>query len=347
MGKSTRRSSRSGSTRRPTDDAIRHELEDFLQQDQDEIAAEYERIYRRSTQDPGTAGDEGEENWAELLRWWLPSSCQVVTKGRVLFPDGTATGQIDILVLRGTYPPRLLRKKLYLSVGVVAAFECKNTLKGKHITAAAKTAARLKSSTYFRHGTLLAELHAPPVFGLLAHSHSWKAKSSTPTDNIDKKVTEVLNRISHPSESIDIICVADLAAWTLAHFTECPWFYDVEFREFREKAGAPPEGSISTGYFRYGEGDYDDDDEPTGAPNPVAVLIAELLKRLAWEDPDLLPLAEYFRIAGIVASGTMTPRIFGLDVLSQEVQERLRDQGTSTGPGSFWDPWYGMLGGPT
>jgi hypothetical protein len=59
------------------DDVARHELEDFLEQDQAEIASEYKRIYRRSTEDPGTAGDQGEENWAELLRNWLPPNYQV------------------------------------------------------------------------------------------------------------------------------------------------------------------------------------------------------------------------------------------------------------------------------
>jgi integrase len=43
------------------------------------------------------------------------------------------------------------------------------------------------------------------------------------------------------------------------------------------------------------------------------VLIAELLKRLAWTDADLIPLADYFRITGITAAGTMATRIFGLD----------------------------------
>lgn len=142
---------------------------------------------------------------------------------------------------------------------------------------------------------------------------------------------------------IDIICVADLAAWTLVHWVECPWIYPDDFREFRRNAGAPSDGSVTTGFFRYGEADW----EPVAeAPNPIAVLVAELLKRLAWDDQDLLPLADYFRIAGIRASGTMTPRFFGLDVLSQEVQEHLRQQGPSTGSESFWDPWYGMLGGP-
>lgn len=354
-GKSRRRSRRTATTQRshrseaPSetvdgDDAVRHELEDFLKQDQVEIAAEYERIYRRSTEDPGTAGDQGEENWAELLRQWLPPNYQLVTKGRILFPDGTATPQIDVLVLRATYPLRLLTKKLYLSSGVVAAFECKNTLTAKHITTAAATAVLLKSSTYLRRGTIREELHAPPVFGLLAHSHSWKAEASTPIDNVDVKVAEVLNGAAHPSELFDIICIADLAAWTLGHLVECPWFYDDDdYRQFREKAGALPDGDVMTGFFRYGSADYE---TPTEAPNPIAVLVAELLKRLAWHDPDLVPLADYFRIAGITAAGTMDTRVFAFDVFSEEVQERLRQQRPSSGPEAFWDPWCGMLGGP-
>lgn len=171
--------------------------------------------------------------------------------------------------------------------------------------------------------------------------------SSNPIDNVDARITEVLNSIDHPSGLVDIICVADLGAWTLVHWVECPWLYDDDFREFRRKAGALPGGSVTTGYFRYIGANFGDREEPTEeAPNPIAVLVAELLKRLAWDDADLLPIADYFRIAGITASGTMTPRLFGLDVLSEEVQERLRHHGPSTGPEAFWDPWYGMIGGP-
>jgi hypothetical protein len=82
----------------------------------------------------------------------------------------------------------------------------------------------------------MAELHAPPVYGLLAHSHSWKAKGSNAIGNIDKKVAGVLEAVTHPADLIDIICVADLAAWTLVHLVECPWTYhDDEYREFRAK----------------------------------------------------------------------------------------------------------------
>lgn len=49
-----------------------------------EMESEYYRIQKRTREDPGTAGDQGEENWAELLRHWLPQGYHVRTKGRIL-----------------------------------------------------------------------------------------------------------------------------------------------------------------------------------------------------------------------------------------------------------------------
>jgi hypothetical protein len=83
-----------------------HALSTFLQQDLDELASEYGRIYARTIEDPGTAGDEGEENWADLLRAWLPDAYKVVTKGRIIGVAGEASQQIDVLVLRPAYPTR-------------------------------------------------------------------------------------------------------------------------------------------------------------------------------------------------------------------------------------------------
>ena len=48
-----------------------HDLEDFMKQVTSEMESEYQRIRSRALEDPGTAGDQGEENWAELLRDWL------------------------------------------------------------------------------------------------------------------------------------------------------------------------------------------------------------------------------------------------------------------------------------
>jgi hypothetical protein len=111
----------------------KHDIHDFLLSTQREMYAEYNRILKRATQDPGTAGDQGEENWATLLKNWLPSYFHIVTKGRILCDNGYASPQIDILILHPSYPQILLDKKLYLAGGVAAAFECKTTIKAIHI----------------------------------------------------------------------------------------------------------------------------------------------------------------------------------------------------------------------
>ena len=69
-------------------DRKNHDLYDFMRQLSAKNGSEYCRIQKRATEDPGTAGDQGEENWAELLRGWLPRNYEVVTKGRIISQDG-------------------------------------------------------------------------------------------------------------------------------------------------------------------------------------------------------------------------------------------------------------------
>jgi hypothetical protein len=321
--------------------ASAHELEEFLRQDQAELAAEYQRIYARSTQDPGTAGDEGEENWAYLLRRWLPADYHVETKGRILFTDKTTSPQADVIVLRRGYPERLLKKKLYLSSGVLAAFECKNTLKAEHIKTAAETAARVKAKANRRIGTPRDELKSPPYFGILAHSHSWKAPASKPRDNIDSAVWAILDRTPppDPSQLIDVVCVADLGTWTAGYFIECPKFYDQTTRDLRLGRGARPDGQVIVSFWRY-KPEMFDEGHNIANPNPIAVFIDSLLRELAWSDPNLRPMADYFRLAGLGGSAGSLGRDYGLDeVFSPSVQQHFQLAPPTMGPESFWDPW--------
>ena len=92
--------------------AKNHDLLDFMAQISQEMSLEYERIQKRATEDPGTAGDQGEENWAELLRDWLPPTYQIVTKGRIIAENGKTSPQVDVIVLKSSYPKKLLNKKL-------------------------------------------------------------------------------------------------------------------------------------------------------------------------------------------------------------------------------------------
>jgi hypothetical protein len=120
------------------------------------------------------------------LRDWLPSTYTVVTKGSIISHEGLTSPQVDVLVLKGSYPQKLLNKKLYLAAGVAAAFECKTTLKASHIEGAVKNSVSIKKLYPDRAGTPYRELHSLVIYGLLAHSHSWKAKTSAPEHSIDK-----------------------------------------------------------------------------------------------------------------------------------------------------------------
>lgn len=272
-----------------------HDLEVLVEQASDWIAAEYDRIRRRSRDDPGTAGDQGEENWKALLELWLPSTYHVATKGRILTSSGQASKQMDVVVLSPGYPNGLLSTKLYLAAGVLAAFECKNTLRLEHIDAA------------FRRGTAFQQLARNDasvthhiLFGLLAHSHDVHSKS--PEDSLSDAIDTADRRyVTDPRDCLDFVCIAALGTWTLMRML----FRDVEDSPF----------SISSTYM--GPGGW------TGGPvepPPVGRFLTGLLRRLGAVDPTLAPIAEYFHHTGLFGMGTGSVRSFPLNELPQDLE---------------------------
>lgn len=188
-----------------------HNIHDYMISAQHRIEEAYARIRKHSSEDPGTAGDQGEKDWCKFLREWLPKYFHVVNKGIIITDSGYSSPQIDLLVLNPSYPPMLLDEKQYLAGGVVAAFECKTTLKAEHVKKAVETSAEIRRHLPKRTGTPYKELNSTIVYGLLAHSHTWRGEGSTPLDNIEKALKEAdSNYVQHPIECIDLITVADL-----------------------------------------------------------------------------------------------------------------------------------------
>lgn len=274
-----------------------HDLADFFAYTQREIECEYDRITRRSAEDPGTAGDEGEENWANLLRQWLPAGYHVVTKGRILGTDGTASSQVDVIVLRPFYPPGLIRsgKKQYLSAGVAAAFSCKLTTRAEGVLEACRKSAEIKRLLPLREGSPIQELYAPMVFGFLAHAHHWNAPGSEPIDNVFKNVTRGLNEeAAHPREALDIICIANLLSTRVYKIPDARVLTD----QWHGVCANPQSGlgPISVHYRRPGN---------EGQSFPVAAMVCDIVEMLGFEYEDLLPLAQYFHQAGLGGTGTL------------------------------------------
>jgi hypothetical protein len=103
----------------------------------------------------------------------------------------------------------LLATNLYLAAGVVAAFECKNTLRLAHVREAVSRGVRLqqlvRSDPSVKHHI---------VFGLLAHSYAIRAKSPAGSVvNALMRADEGL--VSDPRDCMDFLCVADLGSWAL------------------------------------------------------------------------------------------------------------------------------------
>ena len=305
-----------------------HDLHDFFRQTSNDIAEEYERIQKRVPEDPGTAGDQGEEDWKEVLSGWIPNTYKVVTKGRIINQDGQTSPQVDVLVLKDVYPEKLLDKKLYLAAGVAAAFECKTTLRAKHIDKAVENSVKIKNLYPVREGTPYKELHAPIVYGLLAHSHCWKAPNSTPENNIKRKLWKSDQLfVSHPRQTLDLLCVADLGTWVSIKLS------------FIGQPAIPTSPDIHTGYV----GPKSSHSNQNEYFQPIANLIHHLSIRLAWENIGLRALADYYRNTKIGGIDGGTLRNWSMSIFSADVR-RAREEGVrlSQPPSAMpkgWDEW--------
>ncbi|GAA2392056.1 DUF6602 domain-containing protein [Dactylosporangium salmoneum] len=312
-----------------------HELETFLGQVSVELGAEYERIRARAVEDPGTAGDEGEENWRRLLADWLPGTLNIRTKGRILGIDGTLSPQVDLVILQPSYPPKLAEKKVYLAGGVIAAFECKLTLKREHIVEAAATARKIEAiaNAINTHpiGTPRRDLRSPIAYGILAHSTVWRTE---PAARIEAVLNEELYRDGHPRQMLDCVCVADTGFWSGDRLVMPPR----ELLPPNTPVPIPPGGCV------YGQYDRAANPSEIGGPNPLHSLIGHLIQNLAWDLPDLRPLAQYWNLAQVAGAGMSMPsesRIWTYEVFSEYVRDRIRVTGPTQG--EAWSPWGAMI----
>jgi hypothetical protein len=311
----------------------RHDIHDFLISAQRDIKDEYERILKRAKEDPGTAGDQGEENWATLLRNWLPSYFQVVTKGRILCDNGYASPQVDVLVLHPSYPKVLLDKKLYLAGGVAAAFECKTTLKSAHIREAVETAANIRRNLPKREGSPYKELNSNIIYGLLAHSHSWKADNSQPLENVENALWKADQKyVNHPLQQVDFVTVSDLATWqamkTVFLSPKLPYYNDVLKEIYSDN------GSGISSYVCAAIGGEQQRDFFT----PLGVLLSGLFSKLAWVFNDMRELDLYFRKVDMTGSGKGKMRLWPLTIYSEPIRDRIYNGQLSNG--IAYDEWH-------
>ena len=280
-----------------------HDLARLISQATDEMAAEYDRIRRRTQQDPGTAGDQGEENWASLLRNWLPASLHIVTKGRIIATTGEASKQVDVLVLSPGYPNGLLNKKLYLAAGVLAAFECKNTLKREHIKKAVRTGAGIgeiaRADVDSKHEI---------IYGLLAHSHAI-ASTRTEPENVISAALQAADEkeVQDPRDCLDYLCVANLGTWALMR-----QYFSFDAEEYWMTSYMGP-------WLTFGKESSNELPNHDFAPNPIGRFLTGLLRRLGEREKSIAPIAQYFDGVGLFGVGQGATRKWPEEVVPQDI----------------------------
>lgn len=311
----------------------RHELFDFMQEISSEMKSEYERISRRVKEDAGTAGDEGEENWASFLRNWLPATYPVVTKGRILGSDGNASPQVDVLILSPNYPQHLRNKKLYFAGGVLAAFECKLTLRQRHIKKIFSTSKYIKNIEEKTAKTPYQEFNSRIIYGVLAHSHEWGK------ENVDDKVFSLLESVSKEYETakmeihelVDVICVSDAATYTLVKHLFYGKQEDEDIEEMMHELEA--DAVISFGYHAH----WVDEGDPFGLNGTIhGTLITCLMKKLAYFDSSIRNLTQYLKETDIEGSSIGQISSFPIDIDQKLIEDNFQLSG---GEDNFWNEW--------
>ncbi len=310
----------------------KHDFFGYMKIIKDNMGQEYNMIRSRVKEDPGTAGDQVEEHWAEFLRKWLPANFPIVTKGRLIDVRGRASPQVDILVLDPSYPLGLRDKKYYFIGGVIAVFECKLTLRKEHFKKFFNTSSFIKNMLEKKAGNPFDELCQRPIVGLLAHSHNFSGKEDVHSHIHDLLYEVAISSVSHPRELPDILSISDIGTYCLVKDICIGKNSDLkdEFK-YLDKMGG-----IITGYTGYTE-DYSTTIDLYG--EILGALIWKLTNFMAYQYQNLRPFANYL--------SELTPWIgigsnifWEKTVLSSEVGKILLQRGFDNSPWSKWKESY-------
>jgi hypothetical protein len=320
------------------DDDLLH----FIASASREMEGEYKRLHGHAG---GRGGPQGEQNWASLLRDWLPAHYHVVTNGHIVDQEGKVGPEADVLVLSPWYPKRLIDKRPYLAGGVEAAFECKLTLRGTDIEEAVKKASEIHSLVPKRDGTPYKELHSPIVYGLLAHSSMWTGKGRRTEGELLDYVLDLIleaytDHAHHPREMLDLVCVADLGTWSVRKsfwesMSSAGSLADVRMTYFRQPSEAETDewyADVDPKYFRSGR-------SPVPM-EPIGLMLVYLLTRLGWENHDARRMATHFKNS--LSGGGLGKQLSwpASDVFSEEVRKQVQGGRWSKGiSGIAWDEW--------
>ncbi len=296
----------------------KHDLADYVEEISSTLLQDYMQIAKRVTEDPGTAGDQVEETWAQVLRSWLPSNFHVVTKGRIVGSDGKASPQIDVLVLWPTYPSFLRQKKYYMASGVAAAFECKLKFRRSHLRKLFETAVSLSEISereYQERRNIkkssglnfsFEEYHRIFEYGLLAHSFDGNDPIRMSHEITTAMITLDAELVKHPKQMVDLICIQDIGSWVSEKYAISSHPIITENRYQMVYSQHP-----SSGYHCLTAEKWATGSSIHANFSPLGSFLARLYKKLSRIDSTLGPMARFFsHTLSTGQGGGYVPRIW-------------------------------------
>lgn len=292
-----------------------------------EIQESYDRLHEDATADFQRAGHGGESAWVAILRNWLPPSYEVATRKYIVPEVGNDVFETDIIVLNPSYPPALRVREQILPGGVAAAFSVKLTLNAAGIRDGVDRAVRLRRALRPRIGAPRYEMLPPFPIGVLAHSHTWIRPGSDPAGNVSRNLKLFDGELAmHPRESLDYLCVSDLATWAVLRQPYFPPSPLVD--RHAEVEHQKTEGAAFTTTQRFA---------PDFGFNAISTLITRLLARLSFYDATLRPLSDNLTATGGLAGAVdEAKRIWSLDdVFTSDTKNALLSRPLEN-PNSDW-----------
>jgi hypothetical protein len=283
-------------------------LTDWFRSVQREIADDYDRLHQEALNDPQLAGHGAEATWKDVLARWLPDGYGVEARKYIVPEVGMESFEMDLVVLRPSYPKPLHHRAKILAGGVAAVFSVKQTLDADGIVDGVDRAMRLRRAMKPRSGTPREQMLAPFPVGLLAHSHSRTSPGSTPERNVYGRLCDLAEETRHPREGLDYLCVADLGFWATSRVPYSPPGSPLARTDEQRT-----EGLALTSVMALARGDYS-----------VGAFITSLIARLSYGDPTLRPLADNFVAMEAVGGGGGMARAWDLGaVYDDRVRQNL------------------------
>ncbi|WP_209447588.1 DUF6602 domain-containing protein [Rhodococcus qingshengii] len=310
-----------------------HQHHQWLTKIGDEIAEHYVELQAKASGQPENTqyvGHGAEAKWVSLLQAWLPPAYEIATRKYLLLESENGpeiSSETDIVVFHPSYPTHLRSHEAVLISGVVAAFSVKTTLDRSGIDEAVKEAALVKDGVKSRGFTAQCDIEAIPVYGLLAHSHSWKAPKSDPRATVSAALEELdLVYSKTPRSGLDLVCVADLSMWSRSTFAMTAQMAAGINRGIGSNIARE---EIQSGFMMLDK--RGDSEQSEVLVSPVAAFVSSLWTKLARHNPELMSIADGLRVTGTGGSASAAMRSWAFrEVFSEQTLDALQAGRLST-----------------